>query len=250
MVVDEEKLAKQIGTHRQQKQREKEVADTSGPKTLDEALALMQAEEHKELNIIIKGDVQGSVEALKESLLGVATEEVGVKIIHTGVGTVTESDIMLATASNAMVIGFNVRPTPKISQLAEEKNIDLRLYNVIYEALADAQKAMEGMLAPVEREEIAGRAEVRQTFSVPKVGVIAGCFVISGKIHRSNNVRLLRDDVEVHDGKVGSMKRFKDDVREVLEGYECGISLQNYNDIKVGDIIEAYTIEQESAKLS
>jgi translation initiation factor IF-2 len=250
VVVDEDKIARQISLHRQQKQREQEAAETA-PASLEDLLARMQEQQTKELNIIIKADVQGSVEAVREALLGIAAQEIKVKVIHGGVGGITESDVMLASASKAIIIGFNVRPSPKAAQLAEDEKIDLRFYNVIYEAIDDVRKAMEGMLAPIERETIIGRAEVRQTFHVPKVGTIAGCYVTSGKIERSSQVRLIRDDIVIHQGRISSMKRQKDDIKESLEGYECGISLENYNkDVKVGDIIEAFTIEKESAKLT
>ena len=171
-------------------------------------------------------------------------------MIHSGVGGITESDVMLASASGAIIIGFNVRPSPKATQIAELEKIDLRLYTIIYEVISDVRKAMEGMLAPIEREVVLGRAEVRQTFHVPKIGMIAGCYVTSGKIERSNQVRLIRDDVVIYQGKIVSMRRFKDDIKEAVEGYECGIALENYKDIKLGDIIEAFTIEKESAKLT
>ncbi len=248
IVVKEEKSARQIGAHRQEKLRKLEALSPE-PMSLDELMARMSAEEVKELNLVLKADVQGSVEALKEALLGLSTDDVKVRIIHDGVGTVTESDVMLAGASNAIIIGFNVRPTPKTSQMAEDKNIEIRLYNVIYEAIEDVRNAMEGLLAPLEKEVVTGRAEVRETFSVPKIGKIAGCFVTSGKIHRSNQIRLLRDDVEVYSGRIASMKRFKDDIREAVEGYECGIGLENYRGVKVGDIIEAYVIEEEAQTL-
>lgn len=248
VVVDEERIARQIGEHRQQKIREHEAA--VGPASLEDLLARMTEEPTKELNVIIKGDVQGSVEALKEALSGIPAQEIKVKIIHGGVGAVTESDVMLASASRAIVIGFNVRPTPKAAQVAEQEKIDIRLYTIIYEAIEDVRKAMEGMLAPIEKENIVGRAEVRQTFSVAKIGMIAGCHVVSGKIERSNQVRLLRDNAVIYQGKIASMKRFKEDIKEAQEGYECGIMLENYRDIKVGDVIEAFTIEQETAKLT
>jgi translation initiation factor IF-2 len=248
-VVDEEKVAKQIGTHRQARQRKEELAVSSTPVSLEDLMARMKGDEIRELNLIVKGDVQGSIEALKESLLNIPSSDIKVKVIHSGVGTVTESDIMLAAASEAIIIGFNVRPDIKTLQLGEEKHVDIRLYTVIYEAIEDVRKAMEGLLPPVEKEIIVGHAEVRDTFSVPKVGIIAGCHVTSGKIQRSNNVRLLRDSAVVFDGKISSMKRFKDDVKEAVEGYECGIGLHNFNDVKVGDVIEAYTVEQERAKL-
>ncbi len=250
VVVDEEKIARQISLHRQQKQREQEAAVTA-PASLEDLLARMQERQTKELNIIIKADVQGSVEAVREALLGISAQEIKVKIIHGGVGGITESDVMLASASKAIIIGFNVRPSPKAAQLAEEEKIDLRLYSVIYEAIDDVRKAMEGMLAPIERETIVGRAEVRQTFHVPKIGMIAGCYVTSGKIDRSNQVRLIRDNIVIYQGRISSMKRQKDDIKESLEGYECGIALENYTkDVKLGDIIEAFTIEKESAKLT
>ncbi|MBM4326627.1 MAG: translation initiation factor IF-2 [Deltaproteobacteria bacterium] len=250
IVVDEEKVAKQIGLHRQQKLREKEVAGTAGPASLEELMARMQAEEALELNLILKADVQGSVEALKEALQGASGEKVHVKIIHSGVGTVTESDVMLAAASRAIIIGFNVRPDPKTAQLAEEKHVDVRLYTVIYEALQDVRKAMEGLLAPVLREEVVGHAEVRQIFTISRIGAIAGCYITSGKIQRTNSVRLIRDGVVVYEGKISSMKRHKDDIKESSEGFECGILLQNFNDIKVGDVIEAFTIQEEAATLT
>jgi translation initiation factor IF-2 len=249
LVVDEERIARQIGEHRQQKMREHEAAIVS-PASVDELLARMQEQPVKEVNIIVKGDVQGSVEALKEALSGIPSQEVKVRIIHSGVGAVTESDVMLASASKALIIGFNVRPTPKAAQVAEQEKVDIRVYSIIYEAIENVRKAMEGLLAPIEKESIVGRAEVRQTFSVPKIGMVAGCHVVSGKIERSNQVRLLRDNVMVYQGKIISMKRFKDDIKEASEGYECGIVLENYRDVKVGDVIEAFTIEQETAKLT
>src|SRR5208283_4276989 len=186
------------------------------PVSLEDLMARMQEQEVKELNLILKADVQGSVEALKESLIGISAQEIKVKVIHTGVGGITESDVMLARASGAIVIGFNVRPSPKAAQLAEQEKIDVRLYTVIYEVIDDVRKAMEGMLAPIEREVALGRAEVRQVFHVPKVGTIAGCYVISGKIERSNQVRLIRDDVVIYQGKIVSMRRFKDDIKEAV----------------------------------
>jgi translation initiation factor IF-2 len=250
VVVDEDRIARQISLHRQQKQREQEVAVTA-PASLEDLLARMKEQQTKELNIIIKADVQGSVEAVREALLGISAQEIKVKVIHGGVGGITESDVMLASASKAIIIGFNVRPSPKAAQLIEDEKIDLRLYSVIYEAIDDVRKAMEGMLAPIERETIVGRAEVRQTFHVPKIGTIAGCYVTSGKIERSSQVRLIRDDIVIHQGRIGSMKRQKEDIKESLEGYECGIGLENYGkDVKVGDIIEAFTIEKEAAKLT
>ncbi len=249
MVVEEEKLARQIGAQRMIKHREDEAASTS-PASLEELIARMQTEEVKELNLIVKGDVQGSVEAVKEALLGIPSQEIKLKVIHGGVGAINETDVMLASASNAIIIGFNVRPTPKTAHLAEQEKVDLRMYTIIYDAIEDVRRAIEGMLSPIEKETVVGRAEVRQTFSVGKVVMIAGCHVVSGKIERSNQIRLLRDNVVVHQGKISSMKRFKEDVKEALEGYECGIGIENYRDVKVGDVIEAFVVERESAKLA
>ncbi|MBM3300791.1 MAG: translation initiation factor IF-2, partial [Deltaproteobacteria bacterium] len=249
VAVDEEKIARQIGEHRMLKLREHEVSAAT-PATLEELLARMQDQAVKLLELIIKADVQGSVEAVREAILGISAQEVKVKVIHSGVGAITESDVMLASASKAMIIGFNVRPTAKAVHLAEEEKVDVRLYTVIYEAIEDVRKAMTGLLEPIQKETVVGRAEVRQTFNVARVGVVAGCYVTHGKIERSNLVRLVRDGVAVHQGKIFSMRRFKDDVREVQEGYECGIVLENYRDVKVGDEIEAFIIEQETAQLS
>ena len=249
IVVEEEKIARQLGEYRLEKQRQHEAAP-AGPVSLDDLLARMQEQESKELNLIIKADVQGSVEAVREAMLAITSDEIKVKVIHSGVGAITESDIMLASASKAIIIGFNVRPTPKTAQLAEQEKIDIRLYSVIYEAIEDVKKAMEGMLTPIEKETILGRAEVRQTFHIPKIGVVAGCYVTWGKLERSNQVRLLRDDVVVYKGRMASMKRFKEDVKEAQEGYECGIVLENFRDVKVGDVIEAFVVEKESAKLA
>jgi len=187
--------------------------------------------------------VQGSMDALLFSLKKLSTDKVKVNVIHSGVGGISETDVMLASASTAVVIGFNVRPEPKAAELAERERVDVRLYTVIYEIVEDIRKAMEGLLEPTFREASQGRAEVRNVFHISRIGTIAGCFVLSGKISRNANVRLLRDNAVIHEGKFGSLKRFKDDVREVLEGYECGIGLENFNDIKIGDQIEAYVME-------
>jgi len=250
IVADDEKIARQIADHRVEKKQREQEGTITGPVSLEDLLARMQEQEVKELDTIIKGDVQGSVEALKEALQGISAQEIKVKVIHGGVGAITESDVMLASASGAIAIGFNVRPTPKASQLAEQEGIDIRLYTVIYDAIEDVRKAMEGMLAPVEKETVVGRAEVRQIFHISRIGNIAGCLVVSGKIERSNQVRLLRDDVVVYQGRIMSMKRFKDDIKEALEGYECGLVLENYKDVKIGDVVEAFTIEKEVAKLT
>ena len=240
--VDDEKTAKDVAQHRQQKLREAELAKTSKI-SLEQLYARIQQGDVKELKVIIKGDVQGSVEAVKDSLLKLSTDACRLLVIHTGVGGIIESDVTLATASDAIVLGFNVRPEAKATALAEAEGVDIRLYNIIYDAVADIRDAMEGLLAPTFREKHLGRAEVRETFSISKVGTIAGCYVVDGKLLRSSQVRLVRDSVVVWEGKLSSLKRFKDDVKEVATGYECGISLENYNDIKVGDFIEAFEME-------
>ena len=245
--VEDEKTAKEVAQHRAQKVREAELAKTSKI-SLEQLYARIKEGDVKELKIIIKGDVQGSVEAVKDSLLKLSTDACRLIVIHTGVGGIIESDITLASASDAIVLGFNVRPEPKASAMAEAEGVDIRLYNIIYDAVADIRDAMEGLLAPTLREKYLGRAEVRDTFVVSKVGTIAGCYVVDGKIVRGANVRLVRDNVVVWEGRMSSLKRFKDDVREVANNYECGIGLENYNDVKIGDVIEAF--EMESIKTS
>lgn len=249
VVMEDEKKARQVAQSRMQKLREAELA-LNKRVTLDDLFSQIQQGAVKELNIIIKADVQGSAEAVAESLLKLSTDAVKLKVIHASVGAITESDIMLASASNAIIIGFNIRPEPKASALAESEGVDVRLYNIIYNAIDEVRSAMEGLLEPTFKEKVLGRAEVRQTFSVPKVGVIAGTYVLDGMITRScAGVRVLRDNVVVFQGKLGSLKRFKDDVKEAQAGYECGIGVENFNDIKVGDIIEAYDIEKFAGKL-
>jgi translation initiation factor IF-2 len=240
--VDDEKTAKDVAQHRQQKLREAELAKHSKI-SLEQLYARIQQGEAKELKVIIKGDVQGSVEAVKDSLIKLSTEACRLVVLHTAVGGITESDISLASASDAIVLGFNVRPEPKAASLADGEGVDIRLYNIIYDAVADIRNAMEGLLAPTLREKYLGRAEVRETFGVTKIGTIAGCYVQDGKVLRGAQVRLVRDSVVVWQGKMSSLKRFKDDAREVATGYECGIGLENYNDIKIGDMIEAFEME-------
>lgn len=248
-VVDDEHIAKSIASSRMQKQRIAGL-DKAKKVTLDELYSQIKNGVMRELNIIIKADVQGSVEAVSDALVRLGTDVVKVRIIHGGVGGITETDVMLASASNAIIIGFNVRPEPKGIAIAEKENVDIRLYNIIYDAVADIKAAMEGLLEPTIREQVTGRAEVREVFSVTKVGTIAGCHILDGVISRSNTgVRLIRDNVEVYKGKIASLRRFKDDVKEVQAGYECGIGIENYNDIKSGDIIEAFNIEKIAAKL-
>jgi len=247
-VLKDERTARQIALHRGEKDRERAVVRPR--MSLEELHKRIDAGEIKDLNIVIKSDVQGSMEALQFSLAKLSGDKVKVNVIHAGVGGISESDVMLASASAAVIIGFNVRPEPKAAELAEREAVDVRLYSVIYDVVDDVHKAMEGMLEPTLKETTQGRAEVRNTFHISKVGTIAGCAVLSGKITRNSNVRLLRDSVVVHEGKLASLKRFKDDVREVLEGYECGLGIENFNDIQVGDQIEAYVIEKVAGTLA
>ena len=208
--------------------------------TLDEIGRRIALGDFKELNIILKGDVDGSVEALTDSFQKLSTDEIQVNIIHKGVGAITESDVLLASASDAIVIGFNVRPMGNARDIAEKEEIDIRLYSIIYDAINDLKDAMEGMLSPEIKEEISGTAEIRETFKISKIGTIAGCMVTSGKIFRNSQIRLIRDGVVIFTGELASLKRFKDDVKEVAKGYDCGLQVKNYNDIKTGDIVEAF----------
>lgn len=247
--VADERLGRQVAERRAEKRREEQMRETRGRVTLEDLFKEITAGNVKELNIIVKADVQGSVEALSASIQRLSTDEVKVNIIHSGVGAVTESDIMLASASNAIVIGFQVRPDAAAKASAERENVDVRLYRVIYDALDDIKAAMSGLLEPEYREVSLGKAEVRQVFKLPKGGFVAGCYVSSGKITRNAGVRVIRDNVVVHEGKIASLKRFKDDVREVLEGFECGIGLEKFNDLKEGDVIEAFTTEAVKREL-
>ncbi|NLJ72603.1 MAG: translation initiation factor IF-2 [Syntrophomonadaceae bacterium] len=239
----DEKVAKEVLSLREN-ERKLEEQKRSSKVSLDDFFKQMQDAEVKELNLIIKGDVQGSIEALSQSLIRLSTNEVKVSVIHSAVGAVTETDVMLATASNAIIIGFNVRPDSNARKSAELENIDVRLYRVIYEAIEDVKKAMVGLLDPEYKEKFIGRAEVRTTFKVPNVGTVAGSYVIDGKMQRNANIRVLRDGVIIYEGSLSSLKRFKDDVREVAESYECGIGIKDFNDIKDGDVIEAFTMEE------
>jgi len=241
--VEDERVAKDVAQHRHQKIREAELAKSSRI-SLEQLYARIQEGDVKELKVVVKADVQGSVEAVADTLTKLSTEACRLIVIHSGVGGITETDISLAAASDAIVLGFNVRPAPKAAGLAEIEGVDIRLYNVIYDAINDIKDAMEGLLAPTLKEEDLGRAEVREAFNVSKVGTIAGCYVVSGKIQRNAHARLLRDDVVVWTGKLSSLRRFKDDVKEVGTNYECGIGLENYNDIKPGDIIEVFEIKE------
>jgi len=239
----DEKVAKEITSLRLAERKMQEQKQSSRV-SLDDFFKHLQTAEVKELNLIVKGDVQGSVEALTQSLIRLSTEEVKVNVIHSGVGAISETDVMLASASNAIIIGFNVRPDSKARKYAEEEHIDVRLYRVIYEAIEDVKKAMSGLLDPEYKEKYLGRAEVRALFKVPNVGVIAGSYVIDGKIQRNAEVRVLRNGVIVYEGQLSSLKRFKDDAKEVPENYECGIGIKDFNDIKEGDTIEAFILEE------
>ena len=238
-VFEDEKEAKQIATKRTQLQREQSVR-TQRHITLDEIGRRIALGDFKELNIILKGDVDGSVEALTDSFQKLSTEEIHINIIHKAVGAITESDVLLASASDAIIIGFNVRPMGNARQVAEKEEIDIRTYSIIYDAINDLKDAMEGMLSPEMKEEITGTSEIRETFKISKIGTIAGCMVTDGKIFRNSNIRLIRDGVVIFTGELASLKRFKDDVKEVSKGYDCGMQVKNYNDIKEGDIIEAF----------
>jgi translation initiation factor IF-2 len=238
-VLEDEREAKQIAAKRSQLQREQSVR-TQRHITLDEIGRRIALGDFKELNIILKGDVDGSVEALTDSFQKLSTDEIQVNIIHKGVGAITESDVLLASASDAIIIGFNVRPMGNARIVAEKEEIDIRTYSIIYDAINDLKDAMEGMLSPVMKEEVTGNAEIRETFKISKIGTIAGCMVTSGKIFRNSQIRLIRDGVVVFTGELASLKRFKDDVKEVSKGYDCGLQIKNYNDIREGDIVEAF----------
>lgn len=238
-VFEDEREAKHIAAKRTQLQREQSVR-TQRHITLDEIGRRIALGDFQELNIILKGDVDGSVEALTDSLLKLSTEEIQVNIIHKGVGAITESDVLLASASDAIIIGFNVRPMGNARQIADKEEIDIRTYSIIYDAINDVKDAMEGMLSPELKEEVTGTAEVRETFKISKIGTIAGCMVTNGKIYRKSGIRLIRDGVVIFTGELASLKRFKDDVKEVSKGYDCGMQIKNYNDLKEGDVIEAF----------
>jgi translation initiation factor IF-2 len=247
-VYEDEREAKAIATKRTQLQREQSVR-TQRHITLDEIGRRIALGDFKELNIILKADVDGSVEALTDSFQKLSSEEIQINIIHRAVGPITESDVLLASASDAIIIGFNVRPMGNARQIADKEEIDIRLYSIIYDAINDLKDAMEGMLSPVFREEITGTAEVRETFKISKIGTIAGCMVTSGKILRNTGIRLIREGVVIHTGTLSSLKRFKDDVKEVSKGYDCGIQVTNYNDLEIGDIIEGFQEVEVKKKL-
>jgi len=243
IVVEDEKKARELAERRRELQKEMELKRKQKV-SLEDLFSQIQEGSVKELNIIIKADVQGSVEALKKSIEDLSNEEVRIKVIHGAVGAITETDVMLASASNAIIIGFNVRPETNAKNLAEKEKVDIKLYRIIYEAIEDIKAAMKGLLEPKYKEVELGKAEVRAVFRVPGIGNVAGCYVLSGKILRNADIRVVRDGIVVYEGKIASLKRFKDDVREVQQGFECGIGIDRFNDIKEGDIIEAYQMEE------
>ena len=241
--VDDDRLSRQVAEERKDKLRAALVKSQTKT-SLDDLFNQISAGQIKDLNLIIKADVQVSVEAVRQSLEKLSNDEVRVRCIHGAVGAITESDVMLASASNAIIIGFNVRYDNSVRDLADRESVDIRLYRVIYNAIEEVQAAMKGLLAPKFKETVLGRAEVRNTFKVSGVGTIAGCYVLDGKLQRNAKVRLLRDNVVVTESKIDSLKRFKDDAREVNQGYECGVGLENYNDVKEGDVIECFLMEE------
>lgn len=246
--VQSDKIAKNVASKRAQMARE-EMLKSNQRMSLDDFFSQMSTDDVKELNIVVKADVQGSVQAVKQSLEKLSNEEVAVRVIHGGVGAVTESDVMLAAASNAIIIGFNVRPVVGAELMAQKEKVDVRTYTIIYKAIEDVEAAMTGMLDPEYKDEDTGKAEVRETFKLSGVGTIAGCYVTTGKIFRGSKVRVVRDGFIIHEGQLAALKRFKDDVKEVNYGYECGMSFVNFNDIKEGDIIEAYITKEVERKL-
>jgi translation initiation factor IF-2 len=241
-VVESEAKAKQVGSQRQLVAREVEQQQRR-PVTLSDFFDMMNRGEVRELRLIIKADVAGSVEVLRDQLGNLGTEEVKCRVIHAGVGQVNEGDVLLADASTAVIIGFNVKTDPKAQQLAQRQKVDVRTYGIIYEAVEDVKSALAGLLKPEEVERMKGRAEVRQVFRITRSGTIAGCYVTEGTIGRGHQARLYREGSVVHEGRIGSLKRFKEDVREVATGFECGIGLENYDAVQVGDIIETFVVE-------
>jgi translation initiation factor IF-2 len=247
-VLEDEKEARDIANKREQLIRIQGI-HTQPHITLEEIGRRIALGNFKELNIIVKADVDGSVEALADSLIKLSTEEVQVKVIHKAVGAISENDVMLASASNAVIIGFQVRPSMEARRLAESESIEIRIYSVIYDAIEEVKSSIEGMLAPLEKEEVTATAEVREIFKISRVGTIAGCMVKEGKLIRTAKIRVIRDGIVIYTGKLGSLKRFKDDVKEVASGFDCGLNIDGFNDVKVGDIIEAYTIVEIKRKL-
>jgi len=245
-VVQDERVAKDLAERREQETHQKAIGSRNRV-TLDDLFNQIQQGKVEELNLIIKADVQGSVEAIKATLIKLSNDKVKVRVIHDAVGSVTESDIRLAEVANAIIIGFNVRPSVNVQNMAESAGVDLRLYRIIYEAISDVEKAMKGLLAPTFKEVIDGHIEIRQLFKVSNVGTIGGSYVLDGKVTRSSEIRVVREGIVVHDGKFASLKRFKDDAREVLAGFECGVMIEKFNDIREGDIVEAFHQEQVDA---
>jgi translation initiation factor IF-2 len=250
VAVPNEKISRDISNRRKVIKREQTMRGSQHHVTLEELSKEIKEGMVKQLSIVVKGDVDGSVEALGDALAKLSNEEVRVQVIHKAVGAISESDVLLAAASNAIILGFHVRPSSAARKLAEAESVDIRLYSIIYDAIENVRKGLEGLLSPEIREDVVGSLEVRQTFKVPKFGTVAGCYVVDGKITRNNRVRLIRDGIVVFEGSIASLRRFKDDVREVEEGYECGVSLENYNDVKVGDTIEAFVIVETQRTLA
>jgi len=248
VVVTDERKAKDLASQRLQKQRETELAKTSRV-TLEDFFKKMKKGVVKDLNLILKADVQGSIEALSEALGRLSTEAIRVNILHASVGAINESDCMLASASDAIILGFNVKTEPKAQTLADQEKIDIRLYEVIYDALDDVRKAMEGLLEPIFEERLSGRARVIQIFNISRIGIIAGSMVYEGKILRGSHAHVVRDGKVIHEGDIASLKRMKDDVREVASGFDCGITLSGFHDFALNDVIESYTIEKLTAHL-
>jgi translation initiation factor IF-2 len=242
--------ASEIAQNRQRLDREKRMRMKSRGVKLTDIAKMLAKGEQATLNLVIKGDVDGSVQALSDALEQLSTKEVQVQVIHRGVGAINESDVLLAQTSAAIVIGFHVRPTTEARHVAEHEDVDIRLYNIIYEAVEEVKDAMSGLLSPEQREVMLGTAEVRQLFKVPRVGTVAGCMVTSGVLDRKGRIRVVRDAVQVYEGELESLKRFKDDAREVREGFECGLNIRNFNDIKVGDVLECYRVEEVARTLA
>ncbi|MDE2954064.1 MAG: translation initiation factor IF-2, partial [Gemmatimonadota bacterium] len=247
-VVENEREARDISQKRQQLRREQEFHRVRRV-SLSDIHNQIETGNMEELRLIIKGDVDGSVEALQDALLQIEHEEVQLSVIHRAVGAISESDILLASASDAIIIGFNVRPDANAREVAARERVDIRLYRVIYEVVEDIRAALSGLLAPKIEEIVQGEAQVRELFQVPRVGTIAGCLVSQGLIHRTTNARVLRDGVIIYEGRIGSLRRFKDDVREVQNGFECGIGIENFNDVKVGDVIETYELVETTRSI-
>jgi translation initiation factor IF-2 len=248
VVVSNERRAREITEYRQRKKREQAGA-TAPRSSVEEMFSQLASGEAGELPVVIKSDVHGSLEAIVAGLQRMATDEVAVRVLHSGVGGITESDVTLALASRALILGFNVRANAQAREMARREGVEIRYYSIIYELLDEIKGALSGLLSPTSRETILGHAEIREVFAVSKVGKVAGCRVVDGLIRRGARLRLLRDDVVIHEGAMGSLRRFKDDVREVREGFECGIGIEGYNDIREGDVIEAYEIEQVARTL-